>query len=717
LSQQRELILSRWEEWYAALRRVDAAALHKDAVMAKRQTSSVLNRLAGKKLVFNGKFTWGVEDQLKALAQVQQGKVVDDLDDKVDYLVLADLNAGKTIQKKAMTLNGKGAAIQVIDVDAFNQLAEPTEADILAALHAGQAEEYGKICRVNYYHIQNQPPKYTFCAEDFSDTAFKVANLTEIRFESCNFSGAQFEQATFRIAKDCDFSKVTAKLSPFGDVSRSKFCKATLTSCRFEGEFSEADFSGAALETAEFRDQGNYGFGHSKKKVVAPIFAKAKLPGATFQLVQLKSPDFSGADLTKASLLNCLLEAASFRDATLKEASLLGSTVKDADFSKADLTGANLAGVDLTGAKFDGANLKNANLRGAKLDGVDLSKAKNYEPSATVGGSIGASLTELDNINAKAKRIHVTFRLRSADGATDEQVGIDSSGLRYGWGIQAPQNIASRHMLYSGKQQTFSQALLQLANSTSHLRVAYETVDVSSTKSPTGGKELRELVLSGIAEAYAQELPAEEELAAATKKRRETQREAGAAAREQREQAKAAAEKEKAKAKKQIAKKIEKAVGKVNDVASFLKALEVRIEKPKIDKATKMLKASGFKLFNDITEQDVCGVVKSQTDPDLVYACRVMHDGQYSCCTQNLNVCGGLRGSICKHLLVLIIGLVQAGELDPTTIDAWIAKTHSVKPELDKEVMGAIFIKYKGAEAGEVDWRPTETVPEDYYTL
>lgn len=184
-----------------------------------------------------------------------------------------------------------------------------------------------------------------------------------------------------------------------------------------------------------------------------------------------------------------------------------------------------------------------------------------------------------------------------------------------------------------------------------------------------------------------------------------------------REQAKAEAEKQKQKAKKQIAKKIEKAVGKVSDVASFLKALEVRIEKPKIDKATKMLKASGFKLFNDVTDEHVSGVVKSQTDADLVYACRVAHDGQYSCCTQNLNVCGGLRGSICKHLLVLIIGLVQAGELDPTTIDLWVAKTHSVKPELDKENMGAIFIKYKGAEAGEVDWRPTETVPEDYYAL
>jgi hypothetical protein len=279
-----------------------------------------------------------------------------------------------------------------------------------------------------------------------------------------------------------------------------------------------------------------------------------------------------------------------------------------------------------------------------------------------------------------------------------------------------PASVGSRRRLRSGSM-SFSDAMLELANAAGHLKVCFETVDVSSTKSPKGGKELRELVMKAIAEAFAQEIPPEEELAAATKTYREAEREKGAVAREQRAEMKAQAEKQKAKAKKQIAKKIEKVVGKVSDVASFLKALELRIEKPKIDKATKMLKASGFKLFNDITDQHVSGVVKSQTDPDLVYACRVAEDGQYSCCTQNLNVCGGLRGSLCKHQLVLIIGLVQAGELDPTTIDGWIAKTHDVKPELDKETMGAIFIKYKGAEAGEVDWRPTETVPEDYYAL
>jgi hypothetical protein len=307
--------------------------------------------------------------------------------------------------------------------------------------------------------------------------------------------------------------------------------------------------------------------------------------------------------------------------------------------------------------------------------------------------------------------------LQSASGADDEQVGVDSAGLQYGWGVRLPAGAATRRGYRSARPLSFSDALLELANISAHRQVRFETVDVSSTKSPKSGKELRDLVMRGIAEAFAQDIPAEEQLAAATREYRDAQREKGAADRQRREAAKAEAAKQKEKAKKQIAKKIEKSVGKVTDTASFLKALALRIEKPKIDKATKMLKASGFKLFNDVTDEHVSGVVKSQTDPDLVYACRVAHDGQYACCTQNLNICGGLRGSICKHLLVLIIGLVQAGELDPTTIDAWTAKTHSAKPELDKEIIGAIFIKYKGAEAGEVDWRPTETVPEDYYAL
>jgi uncharacterized protein YjbI with pentapeptide repeats len=153
------------------------------------------------------------------------------------------------------------------------------------------------------------------------------------------------------------------------------------------------------------------------------------------------------------------------------------------------------------------------------------------------------------------------------------------------------------------------------------------------------------------------------------------------------------------------------------DADKFLKRVEENSDAAKLAKALAMLKADRFKLYAQVTPEFLVGVVKSQGDPDLVYSCRLNSDGSYACCTQNLNICGGLRGSLCKHLLVLIVGLAKAGDFDLAEVDSWIAASRAQKPALDKETMSETFLRYKGAEAGEVDWRPTETIPEDYYAM
>lgn len=153
------------------------------------------------------------------------------------------------------------------------------------------------------------------------------------------------------------------------------------------------------------------------------------------------------------------------------------------------------------------------------------------------------------------------------------------------------------------------------------------------------------------------------------------------------------------------------------DLSTFMKRLAESVDGPRLDKALKMLKADRFQLFVQVSDDNLIGVVKSQSDPDLVYSCRLASDGGFACCTQNLNSCGGLRGALCKHLLVLVVGLSKSGDVDPTTIDEWIAASQAQKPKLDKEIMSETLLRYKGAEAGEVDWRPMETIPEDYYAL
>ncbi len=142
----------------------------------------------------------------------------------------------------------------------------------------------------------------------------------------------------------------------------------------------------------------------------------------------------------------------------------------------------------------------------------------------------------------------------------------------------------------------------------------------------------------------------------------------------------------------------------------------------KLSKALAMLRGERFQLYADVQPEFVCGVVRSQSSASRVYACRLAQDGKYSCCTQNLIQCVVSRGSPCKHLLVLVVGLVKAGQVEPKTAIEWLHKARrmGLKPEgykPDKDVVTATFLKYKGVEAGEIDWRPTDTVPEDFYAM
>jgi uncharacterized protein YjbI with pentapeptide repeats len=153
------------------------------------------------------------------------------------------------------------------------------------------------------------------------------------------------------------------------------------------------------------------------------------------------------------------------------------------------------------------------------------------------------------------------------------------------------------------------------------------------------------------------------------------------------------------------------------DFPAFFGKLSSVADAGRIKNAVSMLKAEKFQLFAETADDKVIGVVRSQSSKDRVYACRLTSAGQFECGTQNLRPCGGLQGKVCKHLLVLILGLTKGGAFDSGSAFQWLQLTQRQGPTFDKEVMTATFLRYKGVETGTVDWRPTETVPEDYYAL
>jgi hypothetical protein len=151
--------------------------------------------------------------------------------------------------------------------------------------------------------------------------------------------------------------------------------------------------------------------------------------------------------------------------------------------------------------------------------------------------------------------------------------------------------------------------------------------------------------------------------------------------------------------------------------ASFSRNL-LRVADPsKLKRALGMLLAQSFQLFAEVRPGRIVGVVRSQSASKRVYACRLTEDGRYACCSQDLITCDVSRDSPCKHLLVLVLSLVNAGRIAPSDALDWLGRSRGRDRRLDMDEMAAIFLLYKAAEAGRVDWRPTETIPEDFYAM
>jgi hypothetical protein len=156
------------------------------------------------------------------------------------------------------------------------------------------------------------------------------------------------------------------------------------------------------------------------------------------------------------------------------------------------------------------------------------------------------------------------------------------------------------------------------------------------------------------------------------------------------------------------------------DINGLMARLNAVIDAKRMKRTLDMLRSGKNQLFAEIEPTLVRGVVRSQREADLVYSCVLTEDGTYACCTPDLELCMGLRGEPCKHILVLVIGLTRAGRLDPTTADRWVvggARRNHRWNKTTKNHVSDTLLRYKGVQAGEVDWRPTETIPEDFYAM
>jgi Pentapeptide repeats (8 copies) len=151
------------------------------------------------------------------------------------------------------------------------------------------------------------------------------------------------------------------------------------------------------------------------------------------------------------------------------------------------------------------------------------------------------------------------------------------------------------------------------------------------------------------------------------------------------------------------------------DMETFLDWLRLHVGEARLGKAMKLLKRNRFTLFTQVKDDTMIGVVRSHATPGLVYACRLASAGRFGCCTHYLHSCSQQGGKMCHHVLVLLVGLAQSGQIDLARVAGWVEDSVYMHPDVNREDMSEVLLRYKGAEACEIDWRPTETIPEDFY--
>lgn len=153
------------------------------------------------------------------------------------------------------------------------------------------------------------------------------------------------------------------------------------------------------------------------------------------------------------------------------------------------------------------------------------------------------------------------------------------------------------------------------------------------------------------------------------------------------------------------------------DFPAFVNRLYGHVDQGRLGRALDMLRSDRFKLFTHLDDAQLVGVVRSQSGSGSVYASWLTPEGAYGCSQPDMEDCMGLQGQVCKHLLVLVVGLVRTNQMPAERGLDWVKSAQGKSPKRNKELCAETFIQYKGAEAGTVDWRPTETVPEDFYAM
>ena len=157
-------------------------------------------------------------------------------------------------------------------------------------------------------------------------------------------------------------------------------------------DLTEASLVAAHLRRTVFRSTSLLRANLSNALAPYADFSGANASSAWFIAADVSHGLFNGASLVGADLTDANLSQASLVNTRLRQAHLAGATLTSADLSQADLAEADLSEANLTGANLRQANLSDSGLRGADFSQANLDQANlqgaNLEGTVLTGANL-----------------------------------------------------------------------------------------------------------------------------------------------------------------------------------------------------------------------------------------------------------------------------------------------------------------------------------------
>jgi hypothetical protein len=126
-----------------------------------------------------------------------------------------------------------------------------------------------------------------------------------------------------------------------------------------------------------------------------------------------------------------------------------------------------------------------------------------------------------------------------------------------------------------------------------------------------------------------------------------------------------------------------------------------------------MLRKEKHLMFIERTPEGIAGIVKSQTNKNLEYSVILNSDGNHICGTQNLRRCGGLRGGICKHCIMLTMAAVKSNMVTAEEGITWLSNSVGKYSTYNKPRAEDIFARFQNPTT-ELEFRSVEITAEDF---